>query len=156
MPRPDRLENPAHVVFRVFTSSIFLVAGIQHLAAPGEVAARLVEAPLGHLATAVAPAETLVLGIGAVLVAAGLALLLGLLTRVSAIVLAACLIPITISVQVGSAATLGPLFKNVAIFGALVRLAVSGGGAWSLDALLSRRIPAEGMVPDRARGAQAR
>ena len=139
MPHPDRIENLTHLVFRAFTSSIFLVAGIQHLVSPDDVASRLIAAPLGHLATAIADPRTLMVGMGVVLVAGGLALLLGSFTRMAALALAACLIPITISVQVGSAATLGPLFKNVAIMGALVRLAVSGGGAWSLDALRSGR-----------------
>jgi putative oxidoreductase len=51
---------------------------------------------------------------------AGLGLLTGFKTRWSAIILAAVLIPITLTIQVGQITTLGPLFKNIAILGGLI------------------------------------
>lgn len=132
------LERLTSLVFRVFTSLIFIVAGAQHLAHPDAVTARLVSAPFGHWATAVASPRLLVLLTGGVLLAAGVALLLGLATRMSSLLLIAVLIPITFTVQVG-ADSLGPLFKNVAILGALFHFGVVGGGQFSVDALLAGR-----------------
>ena len=56
---------------------------------------------------------------------AGVALLIGFKTRVSAIILIAVLIPITLTIQVGQVATLGPLFKNVAILGGLIFFSIN-------------------------------
>ncbi|HSP40959.1 MAG TPA: DoxX family protein, partial [Gillisia sp.] len=57
---------------------------------------------------------------GIVMLIAGISLLIGFKTRYAAAVLALVLIPITITVQVGQMSSLGPLFKNVAIMGALL------------------------------------
>lgn len=51
---------------------------------------------------------------------AGFSLLVGYKTKWAAIVLAAVIIPITLTVQVGQIHTLGPLFKNIAILGGLL------------------------------------
>ena len=50
----------------------------------------------------------------------GFLLVINQYTRYAAILLLALLIPITISVQLQGFQTLGPLFKNVAIAGALL------------------------------------
>lgn len=135
-PSPFSKEQTTALVFRVFTSLIFIVAGAQHLARPDAVAARLVAAPFGHWAVAVAPAHLLVLLTGGALLGGGLALLAGLGTRFAAALLMATLVPITVTVQLGGE-SLGPLFKNVAIFGALLHFVVTGGGRLSADAWLS-------------------
>lgn len=64
--------------------------------------------------------ELLVLLSGIAMLLAGLSFLVGFRTRWAAVILLAVLIPITITVQVGQANTLGPLFKNVAIMGGLL------------------------------------
>lgn len=44
------------------------------------------------------------------------------------------LIPITVVADIGGgAATMGPLFKNIALLGGLVHFAVRGPGAFALD-----------------------
>lgn len=120
-------------VFRVLLSTIFLVSGSTHLVRPGDVAHRLAAAPFGHVATAIAPGEALVLLAGVALLFGGIALLVGYRTRAAAALLIAVLIPITLTVQLGPA-TLGPLFKNVAILGGLIHFAAHGASAFSLDA----------------------
>jgi putative oxidoreductase len=57
---------------------------------------------------------------GAVMVMAGMALLIGYKSRVAAWLLLAMLIPITISTQLENLNDLGPFFKNVAITGSLL------------------------------------
>ena len=71
----------------------------------------------------------LIVGGGIALLAGGLALLVGFHTRRAAIGLMMLLIPITITVQIGRFSTIGPLFKNIAIFGGLLYFAVHGSQA---------------------------
>ncbi|MGB7841312.1 MAG: DoxX family membrane protein, partial [Salinimicrobium sp.] len=63
--------------------------------------------------------EILVITSGIVMFIAGLGLFTGFKTRWASIILAAVLIPITLTIQVGQVTTLGPLFKNIAILGGL-------------------------------------
>ena len=63
--------------------------------------------------------KMLVIASGIVMFIAGIGLLLGYKTRWAAMILAAVLIPITLTIQVGQITTLGPLFKNIAILGGL-------------------------------------
>lgn len=119
--------------FRVATSSIFVVAGLGHVLNHEHVVQRLETAPLGYLATSVAPADLLVLLAGVAMAVGGVALAVGWRTRSAALGLIAILVPITITVQLGSLATIGPLFKNIAILGALVHFADAGAGERSID-----------------------
>ena len=127
----------SEAVFRILLSLIFLVAGANHLLAPDKVAAKLVAAPLAYLATSWASPVLLVKLAGLALVVGGLGLVTGTFTRWAAGLLMAVLIPITITVQVGPD-SVGPLFKNIAIFGALVYFAANGASAFSIDAALAR------------------
>lgn len=131
---PNTRAPIADTVFRVLLSGIFVTAGWAHLVRPDDVVARLLAAPRAHLATAVAPAELLVGATGVVLLVGGLALLLGLKTRVAAVVLAVCLVPITVTVQL-SPERLGPLFKNIALLGGLIHFMFVDATAhrWSCD-----------------------
>lgn len=61
----------------------------------------------------------LIITTGAVLLAGGFSLLLGIKPRWSALALMGVLIPITLTTQL-SLETMGPLFKNVAIMGGLI------------------------------------
>lgn len=126
--------------FRVLASLIFVVAGFGHLTRPESIVGRLEASSLGATIASIAPASALVLGTGVVLLVGGLLLLLGLGTRWAALALLATLVPITLSVQL-EPGQLGPLFKNVALFGMLLHFASSGSThhAFSLDALWSRR-----------------
>lgn len=86
--------------------------------------------------TSWASAEWLVFLAGIALVVGGIGLATGTLTRWSAILLIAVLVPITVTVQLNPE-SLGPLFKNVAILGGLFYFAVNGARILSVDAALS-------------------
>jgi len=137
-PRRRPPHAAAHALFRICTSGIFIVAGLGHLLHADRMAARLGAARLAYLATWLAPARTLVVLAGVPLLAGGLALLVGWRVRAAAVVLIAVLVPITITVQLGGAETVGPLFKNIAILGSLILLASHGSDAWSLDGRRAR------------------
>ena len=64
--------------------------------------------------------EFSVIASGIAMLIAGIALMIGFRTKYAAIILALILVPITITIQVGQMSTIGPLFKNVAIFGGLI------------------------------------
>lgn len=126
-PRPK-----VTALFRVLLSLIFLVAGTGHLVNTGHIARRLMNAQYGYLATSVAPPEPLVLLAGAALLVGGVCLLTGYRTEGAAVLLILLVIPITITIQLGRS-TLGPLFKNIAILGALLYFATHGAGPFSFD-----------------------
>jgi len=129
-----QVERISEAVFRCLTSLIFLVSGVGHLVRPEVFVERLEAAPLGFLATAIAPADLLIVLSGLVLLAGGLGLLLGFATRLAALALILVLVPITITTHVGSASSVGPLLKNVAILGGLVFFAAHGARVFGLDA----------------------
>lgn len=56
-----------------------------------------------------------------------------------AALLIAVLLPITLTVQVGSAEGSGPLFKNIALLGGLIHFAANGAGSFAVDAWLPLR-----------------
>ena len=132
-------QRIGRAVFRVMLSGIFLVASINHLIHPEEVAQKLLNSPLAWLATWMAPPEFLATAAGIGLLVGGLALLLGFQTRWAALVLIALLIPITLTVQVGQIETIGPLFKNIGLAGGLLFFLTHGADVFSLDALFMRR-----------------
>ncbi|RVU43684.1 DoxX family membrane protein [Lujinxingia sediminis] len=119
-------------------SGIFIVAGLNHLIDPSRTAARLETSPMGFLATAIAPAQPLVVLSGIALLIGGLALLLGLYTRAAALGLLALIVPITLTVQVGSMATMGPLFKNIGLAGGLIFFIAHGADTFGFDAWRAR------------------
>lgn len=140
-------SSRGELVFRVLLSGIFCVAGFAHLFHPEKILLRLEAAPHASLALAIAPAPLLVTASGVVLAVGGVALLFGLRTRLAALALMLVLIPITITVQL-SPAHIGPLFKNIGLFGGLLHFALQGAGAKvpSLDSWLAARrarVPAE-------------
>lgn len=130
----------ADTVFRILGSLIFVTAGAGHLAQPDAIADRLRASAVGAQMAALAPPELLVLSTGAVLLVAGVALLLGAGTRLAAVVLIACLIPITLSVQLAPGQR-GPLFKNIALLGMLIHFAATGAAHHRLafDAFIEGR-----------------
>jgi len=112
--------------FRIAASLIFVVAGLGHVGRPEQMVAQLSHAPFGAWALGIAPARTLVLLAGPPLIAGGLALMLGLRTRLAALTLLALLVPITLTTHVGYGGGVGPLFKNLALAGALLHFAHHG------------------------------
>ncbi|MCO4755261.1 MAG: DoxX family membrane protein [Bacteriovoracaceae bacterium] len=113
----------SYIIFRTCLSSIFLVAGIGHVLSPDKLVARLVLSPGWPLLAPFFDPKLLIVLTGIVLLVGGLGLLFNFRPKQSAFVLIGVLIPITLTVQVGSSATLGPLFKNIAILGGLVLVA---------------------------------
>ncbi|GAA4442722.1 hypothetical protein GCM10023188_42750 [Pontibacter saemangeumensis] len=129
------LQKISFLVLRMMGSLIFIMAGFNHLFQTAGAAARLEKASFGHLATWMAPAETLVILSGIGLILGGFMLLAGFKTKPAALLLLAILIPITLTVQVGSAAGSGPLFKNIALMGMLLFFSVNGAVYYGLDHL---------------------
>jgi putative oxidoreductase len=77
-------------------------------------------------------------------IGAGLALVVGFLTRPAAVALAAFSLLVAILFhRSGSDSETLELHKDFAIAGGLLALAVAGAGAWSLEALIMRRMSAQ-------------
>lgn len=131
-------QKISFLVLRSMASFIFIVAGISHLLKTSGAAARLEKAPFAYLATWIAPAETLIILSGIGLLLGGFMLLLGFKTKLASAGLLAILIPITLTVQVGSG-DYGPLFKNVALIGLLIFFIVNGAVYFGLDQVLEQK-----------------
>ncbi len=108
------------VVLRVMLSGIFLVAGLNHVIVPEGVAKRLIASSMYEFFPTFVDPEVLVIVVGVGLLTGGLLLIFNQFIRPAAILLFVLLIPITVSVQLQGLETMGPLFKNVAIAGALL------------------------------------
>lgn len=108
------------VILRLMLSGIFVVAGANHVLAPEGVAKRLMASSMYEFFPSWIDPEFLAVASGVALLIGGFLLVINQYTRYAAILLLALLIPITISVQLQGFQTLGPLFKNVAIAGALL------------------------------------
>lgn len=128
-----------HTLIRVLFSLIFVAAGFHHLLNTESVSLRLMQLPAADLLSSLAPIEIHVVMAGVVLCLGGLGLLLGFWTRWIALALAAVLIPITLSVQLEGMKTMGPLFKNIALFGGLLYFAAFGTSGLCLDHWLKGR-----------------
>jgi putative oxidoreductase len=107
-------------VLRIMLSGIFLLASSNHLMNVEQTAKRIDSASMKGFAYLFGDPQLLVILSGIAMLVAGLAFLIGFQTRWAAAVLLAVLIPITLTVQVGQANTMGPLFKNLAIMGGLL------------------------------------
>ncbi len=107
-------------VLRVMVSLIFIVASLNHLINTDKAVARIENAKFGALGHLLGPPEIAVMASGVVMLLAGITLAVGFRTKWAAILLIVMLIPITLTIQVGQMATVGPLFKNIAILGGLL------------------------------------
>ena len=119
-------------IFRIALSIIFIFAGIAHLTHPDKVAARINKAALHGFAALFGDAYLLGLLSGYALLLFGLAFMLGIYIRYSAIILVLILIPITITIQMGNGLLHGPLWKNVALFGGLLFFIINNPTCYSL------------------------
>ncbi|MFC5269430.1 DoxX family membrane protein [Adhaeribacter terreus] len=137
--QPNTLNKISFLALRIMGSLIFITAAFNHLFQTSETAARLQKAKMGFLATSISNHETLIILAGIGLLVGGLMLFAGFQTRKAALLLMLILIPITLTVQVGSAATMGPLFKNIAIMGVLVFFMANGSVYYGLDQFLQKR-----------------
>lgn len=117
------------LLFRVCLSGIFITAGISHLLQTDQVAARIQSAAFASFF-----GDPHLLGIvsGYALLVGGIAFLLGIVTRWSALLLFLVLIPITITIQMGNGLFHGPLWKNMALFGGLLFFIINNPKVYSM------------------------
>lgn len=101
-------------------SAIFLVASLSHIFNIEKTIQKIDKAAFSEIAYVFGDPTIMIVLSGIAMLIGGVSLMVGYKTKWAAIILAACLIPITLTVQVGQMSTLGPLFKNIAIFGGLL------------------------------------
>lgn len=128
----NRWVRRAELAFRALTSLIFIIGGLGHFGRHQMMLDRMEESPWRDTVNVIADPSLLLWLSGAAFVVFGIALALGFMTRLSALVILVTLLPITFFTHVAPD-HIGPLFKNIAIMGALLLLMAKGGGAWSLD-----------------------
>lgn len=113
-------KQTSFVLFRVFTSFIFLYAGVKHLLHPEKIFSRIKESTLYGFLPQAQLFHFSILLTGVLMIAGALLLLAGKFQKQAALVLLLMLINITLSVQLENLNDLGPFFKNVAIAGSLI------------------------------------
>jgi uncharacterized membrane protein YphA (DoxX/SURF4 family)/intracellular sulfur oxidation DsrE/DsrF family protein len=131
------LQRIAFLVLRILGSLIFIAAGINHIFKTAGATAKLQKSAFGHLATAIAPAESLIILSGIGLLIGGILLLAGFKTKLAALGLLAILVPITLTIQIANPDGVGPLFKNIALIGMLFFFILNGAVYYGLDQVLS-------------------
>ena len=121
-------------LFRLLTSLIFIVGGLGHFGQHQVMLDRMKESPWAGTVNMLGDPSLMLWLSGLAFVVAGLTLAMGWMTRASALVLFVTLIPVTVVIHiVPDTAHVGPLFKNIAILGALLYLWARGPGAYALD-----------------------
>ena len=126
-------------VFRVLTSLIFVIGGLGHFRQHQMMLERMEDSPWRDIVRAIGDPSVLLWLSGVAFVAAGATLALGFLTRASALVLFVTLVPVTVAIHVvPDPEHVGPLFKNVAILGALLLIWTRGPGAYALDGPINK------------------
>lgn len=126
------------VVFRVALSLIFIVGGLGHFGRQEWMLQRLLDSPwLDWVLKLGSPTFFLELS-GIVMLITGVGLLIGLCTRLSALALFVTLVPITFVIHIAPDHT-GPLFKNIAILGALLHFYIYGSNSYSVDRVIQKR-----------------
>lgn len=135
-----RLGSAVDPIFRVLTSLIFIVGGMGHFFQDQMMLDRMAESPWRHVVGQIGDPLVLLWLSGAVFIVFGVALALGLVTRLSALLILITLVPITVTTHlVADPNHVGPLFKNIAIMGALLLIIARGPGAFALDNLINKR-----------------
>ena len=125
------------LVARILLSGIFLAAAPRHFTSEGAEHAAELGVPLARFAVPLS---------GVLAIAGGLGVLLGFHARWGAVALVAFLMPVTLGMHafwrlddpVQIHVQQAMFFKNLAIIGGALILALHGAGAWSLDAWLRR------------------
>lgn len=132
MNQSTEVSGLSVLLFRIFLSGIFITAGITHLIHPDQVASRIPKPAFDFLTSFFGDPHLLGILTGYALLIGGLAFLMGVFTRWSAMVLFLVLIPITITVQLGNGLFHGPLWKNVALFGGLLFFIINNPKVYSI------------------------
>jgi putative oxidoreductase len=120
MPTQFIVNSISVTIFRMMLSGIFLVASTSHLLKVDQTIDRINQARFKDIAYILGDPTFSVIASGIGMLIAGLSLMIGFKIRWAALILALILIPITLTVQIGSMDNLGPLFKNIAIMGGLL------------------------------------
>jgi putative oxidoreductase len=132
MNQSIKVSGISILIFRVCLSGIFITAGISHLLQPDKVASRIQAATLHTFASFFGDSYLLGILSGYALLIGGLAMIMGVMTRWSALVLLLVLIPITITIQLGNGIFHGPLWKNIALFGGLLFFIINNPKVYSI------------------------
>ena len=119
------VKKSSVVILRMMLSGIFLVASVSHLLNVEKTVQRIAQANFGAIGKLLGPPEVAVVASGIIMLVAGITLLIGFKTKWSAILLLIVLIPITLTIQVGQAQSMGPLFKNIGLAGGLLFFALN-------------------------------
>lgn len=126
--------------FRLLVSLIFIIGGVGHFRQHEMMLERMEDSPWRGVVGAIGDPSVLLWLSGAAFVVAGVTLALGFLTRASALVLFVTLVPVTVAIHVvPDPEHVGPLFKNIAILGALLLIWARGPGAYALDGVERRK-----------------
>lgn len=132
MIKETRINGFSVLLLRITLSGIFIIAGISHLLHPEGVTLRIQNAAHNEFANLFGNPHFLGILAGYVLLIFGIAFLLGIFTRWSAIALFLVLIPITITIQMGNGMMHGPLWKNIALFGGLLFFIINNPKSYSI------------------------
>lgn len=132
MNKSLKVSGLSVLIFRVCLSGIFITAGISHLFQPDQVAARIQSAAFRSFASFFGDPHFLGIVSGYALLIGGIAFLLGIFIRWSALLLFLVLIPITITIQMGNGLFHGPLWKNIALFGSLIFFIINNPKIYSI------------------------
>ncbi|MXO89254.1 DoxX family protein [Pontixanthobacter aquaemixtae] len=127
-----RLSRLVEPVFRVMTSLIFIIGGLGHFGQHQYMLDRMDKSPWREVVNSIGDPSVLLWLSGVVFIIFGITLAIGFFTRLSALLILVTLLPITFFTHIAPG-HVGPLFKNVAIMGALAFLWFKGGGAYALD-----------------------
>lgn len=134
----DKLTVSANVrdfadpVLRVSVSLIFIIGGAGHFFAHDVMLARMEDSPWRGIVAGIGDPSLLLWVSGIVFIIAGVALALGWMSRLAALALFLTLVPITLAIHIAPG-HVGPLFKNVALLGALFFMFARGPGRYALD-----------------------
>ena len=131
---PPVLSAATQAVGRILLAAIFLIAGYSKLNAP--------DATLAYFTKLAVPVPTIAYYVTvAVELGGGLLMILGLQTRLVALILAAWCIATGVLAHYhpGDQGQMTHFLKNLAMCGGFLQLFATGGGAWSLDPYVGRR-----------------
>src|SRR5690554_1417293 len=119
------VKKSSVLILRMMLSGIFIVASLNHFFNMEKTVVRIEQANFGAIGQLLGTPEVAVIASGIIMLVAGAALLTGFKTKWAAILLIFVLIPITLTIQVGQAQTMGPLFKNIGLAGGLLFFAMN-------------------------------
>lgn len=128
----DKVRDFADPVLRVSVSLIFIIGGAGHFFAHDEMLAKVEDSPWRGIVAGIGDPSFLLWVSGIVFIIAGAALALGWMSRLAALAIFTTLVPITLAIHIAPG-HVGPLFKNVAILGALFYIFARGPGRYALD-----------------------